>query len=321
MRAAEVNASVSALHGAGAAGLRMGALVETTKPRITRLVTITSLLGYGLGALTLRPQGLESWVPGLVAAVAGAGLASAGANTLNQWMERSRDARMARTRSRPLPSGRLEPSAAAMLGVELCVLGVGLAWALAGLAPAMLILATVLSYLLLYTPSKPGLWSSTWIGAVPGALPPVIGWACVDGSWASLGHLGPWALFTMMFVWQIPHFLAIAWMYREDYAAGGYKVLPVADPSGRWTWAMMVLWAGLLLPVTVLPPLVIEAMTGWVAVPVGVLAGVWFLGKAVAACRRRTRADARRVLIASVVYLPVLMAAWVADAALGLVLR
>lgn len=308
-----------AMPGSAAPGLSASALYETTKPRITRLVTITSAMGFGLGALTIRPAGMEL-VAGLIAAIVATGLAAAGANTLNQWMERARDARMPRTMTRPLPTGRVSATAVLVLGIELCLLGVVMAWALVGLAPAALIAATVLSYLFLYTPSKPGLWSSTWIGAVPGALPPVIGWACVDGSWASLGEVGPWALFTIMFVWQIPHFLAIAWMYKDDYAAGGYRVLPVADPTGRWTWAMMVLWAALLIPVTVLPPLVMPAMLGWVAVPVGVVAGAMFLRLTIKVTRTRTRADARKVLIGSVIYLPVLLAAWVADAALGLVL-
>lgn len=302
-----------------APGLAVSALYETTKPRITRLVTITSALGFGLGALVYRPATVDL-ISGLIAAIVATGLAAAGANTLNQWMERSRDARMPRTMTRPLPTGRASARAVMVLGIELCVLGVVMAWALVGLAPAALIAATILSYLFLYTPSKPGLWSSTWIGAVPGALPPVIGWACVDGSWASLTHIGPWALFTTMFVWQIPHFLAIAWMYKDDYAAGGYRVLPVVDSSGRWTWAMMVLWAALLLPVTVLPPLVMAEMSGWIAVPVGLLAGAAFLRLTITVARTRTRADARKVLIGSVIYLPVLLAAWVADAGLGLVL-
>ena len=300
-------------------GLDVAALNETTKPRITRLVTITSALGFGVAALTFRPDALQL-VTGLVAAIFGAGLAAAGANALNQVMEIDRDARMPRTMSRPLPSGRVTPLAVTVMGIELCVLGVVLAWVLAGMAPAILIAATVLSYLFLYTPSKPGFWSSTWIGAVPGALPPVIGWACVDGSWSSLAHVGPWALFTIMFVWQIPHFLAIAWMYKDDYAAGGYRVLPVVDKSGRWTWAMMVLWAALLLPVTVMPVLVMDVTPGFIAVPVALIAGALFLRLTLKVTRTRTRADARKVLIGSVIYLPILMAAWVADAALGLVL-
>ncbi|MEQ8845021.1 MAG: heme o synthase [Phycisphaerales bacterium] len=310
------NSAAAAVEATTSKGLDVAALYETTKPRITRLVTITSALGFGLGALALRPTLLEA-VGGLIAAILGAGLAAAGANALNQVMEINRDARMPRTMSRPLPSGRVSPLAVTVLGIELCLLGVVLAWALAGLAPAVLIAATVLSYLFLYTPSKPGLWSSTWIGAVPGALPPVIGWACVDGSWASLTHVGPWALFTIMFVWQIPHFLAIAWMYKDDYAAGGYRVLPVIDTSGRWTWAMMVLWAGLLIPVTVLPPLVMDVTPGYIAVPIALVGGLLFLRLTLKVTRTRTHADARKVLIGSVIYLPVLLAAWVADAAIG----
>lgn len=300
-------------------GISFAALYETTKPRITRLVTITSALGFGLAALSARPATMDL-IAGLIAAIVGTGLAAAGANTLNQWMERSRDARMPRTKSRPLPTGRATPGSVLLVGVELCLLGIVLAWALVGVVPAVLIAATVLSYLFVYTPSKPGLWSSTWIGAVPGALPPVIGWACVDGTWASLGQVGPWALFTIMFVWQIPHFLAIAWMYKDDYEAGGYRVLPVADPTGRWTWAMMVLWAAILLPVTVLPPLVMEVTPGFVAVPVAVIAGLLFLRLTIRVTRSRTRADARKVLIGSVIYLPILLAALVADAGIGVAL-
>lgn len=316
MTSLDQHAASIAVSPAASRGPSMAALYETTKPRITRLVTITSALGFGLGALAYRPATFEL-VTGFIAAIFGAGLAAAGANTLNQWMERSRDARMPRTSSRPLPTQRATPNSVLFFGVELCALGVILAWGLAGLPAAALIAGTVLSYLFLYTPSKPGLWSSTWIGAVPGALPPVIGWACAAGTWASLAEFGPWALFTIMFVWQIPHFLSIAWMYKDDYAAGGYRVLPVVDASGRWTWAMMVLWAAILLPVTVLPPLVMDVTPGFIAVPVGVIAGTWFLVLTIRVTRSRTRADARRVLIGSVIYLPVLLAAWVVDAGLG----
>ncbi len=302
-----------------ARGISFAALYETTKPRITRLVTITSAMGFGLAALSYRPA-MVDLVAGFIAAILGSGLAAAGANTLNQWMERSRDARMPRTMTRPLPTGRVTPIAVLMLGVELCLLGVALAWALVGIVPAAIIAATVLSYLLLYTPSKPGLWSSTWIGAVPGALPPVIGWGCVTGTWSSLAEVGPWALFTIMFVWQIPHFLAIAWMYKDDYAAGGYRVLPVVDRTGRWTWSMMVLWAAILLPVTVLPPLVMDVTPGFVAVPVAVVAGAWFLWSTIRVTRSRTRADARKVLIGSVIYLPIVLMALVVDAGIGALL-
>lgn len=312
----ETAAASAAMAAPQAQGISFAALYETTKPRITRLVTITSAMGFGLAALAYRPAAVDL-VAGFIAAILGSGLAAAGANTLNQWMERSRDARMPRTITRPLPTGRVTPTAVLMLGIELCLLGIVLAWALAGPVPALLIAATVLSYLFLYTPSKPGLWSSTWIGAVPGALPPVIGWACVEGSWASMAEIGPWALFTIMFVWQIPHFLAIAWMYKDDYAAGGYRVLPVVDTTGRWTWAMMVLWAAILLPVTVLPPLVMDVTPGFVAVPVAVVAGAWFLWLTIKVARSRTRADARRVLIGSVIYLPIVLMALVVDAGIG----
>lgn len=295
------------------------ALYETTKPGITRLVTITSALGFGLAALQHRPEGL-ALLGGLVAATLATGLAAAGANTLNQWMERARDARMPRTAGRPLPSGRVTPGAVLACGLSLCVAGVSLAAALVGVVPAALIAATVLSYLLVYTPSKPATWTSTWIGAFPGALPPVIGWSCAAPGWVALADPAPWVLFAIMYVWQIPHFLAIAWMYREDYAAGGYRVLPVLDRTGALTSGMMLAWAAVFLPVSIAPALVVASVPGWIALPVAAVSGVAFLVLVARVARTRAIADARRAFFASIMHLPLLLVALVLDAAAGAVM-
>ncbi|MEO1007218.1 MAG: heme o synthase [Planctomycetota bacterium] len=296
-----------------------GALYEATKPGITRLVTITSALGFGLAALAL-PMDARRLVLGALAATVGTGLAAAGANALNQWMEHVRDARMPRTARRPLPSGRATPPQVAAMGCVLSVLGVGCAAVACGVVPAALIAFTILSYLLLYTPSKPMTWTSTWIGAVPGAMPPVIGWACADPHWSGLANPVPWTLFAIMFVWQIPHFLAIAWMYRADYAAGGYRVLPVLDPSGRFTSAAMLAFAGLLIPVSVSPAFFSAEMVGWVSVPVALGTSAVFAAMAIGLARTRTTASARRLFFASIIHLPVLLAAVVLDAGVAALL-
>src|SRR5690606_33660282 len=196
-------------------------MVETTKPRITRLVVITAGVGFALGALG------QSWTPGglvlaAAACILGTGLSAAGANALNQWWERDRDARMQRTARRPIPSGRLSPQAVLWAAVAMSVVGPLTLLLNVGAPAAALALATILIYVLLYTPSKPLTPLSTIIGAVPGALPPVIGWAAARPEWAALAAPGAWSLFLIMFVWQVPHFIAIAWMHREDYARGGY---------------------------------------------------------------------------------------------------
>jgi len=293
----------------GSAGV-IGSLVEASKPRITRLVTITAGVGFAMAALAQAgPWNMTSLILGAAGCLAGTALSAAGANALNQWMERDRDARMPRTSSRPLPQGRVQPAAVLVTGIGAAVAGVGLLWLMCGIVPALVSLATVLIYLLLYTPLKPVTPLATLVGAVPGALPPLIGWtaASAAGGYASLGELGGWVLFAIMFVWQIPHFLAIAWMYKDDYAAGGYKVLPVVDPEGRRTARSILNWSVLLVPVAVAPALL---MNGAAAVVYGVIAaamGVAYVRIAAKLARTHERSDARRTFIASIIHLPVLM--------------
>jgi protoheme IX farnesyltransferase len=295
---------------------RLSAILETTKPRITRLVTITSAVGFAMAAVYRSDWTIPNFVLTCLGTLIGTALSAAGANALNQWMERDRDARMKRTGSRPLPSGRISPATVFGCGLALSITGVACLWALSGVVPALVSLATILLYLLLYTPSKVITPTSTLIGAVPGALPPLIGWTAAAGTqpWSGLLDPSGWSLFLVMFVWQVPHFLAIAWMYREDYAAGGYRVLPVVDPSGRQTSAMILFWTLCLIPVSAAPALFMPDRLGLVYISFAVVSGLAFLYMAARAAWTRTRTDARRAFIASVIHLPVLLSVMVAQA-------
>jgi protoheme IX farnesyltransferase len=306
-----------------AAARACGALIETTKPRITRLVTVTSGVGFALAALTQR------WEPGQLllgigGALVGTSLSAAGANALNQWLERERDARMPRTAHRPLPEGRLKAPAVLGLGLALCAAGVAVLLAACGPTPAAVSLATILLYVLLYTPLKPVTPWATIVGAVPGALPPVIGWTASRAAggvgMGSLAEVGPWALFAIMFVWQIPHFLAIAWMYRDDYAAGGYRVLPVVDPSGRRTARSIVLWSIALIPATVAPALLMKPAPATLYAIIAGLLALGYLLLGLRLVRTRERADARKAFIASIVHLPLVLMLLVAFAVMSRVL-
>ena len=274
--------------------------LELTKPRLSFLSVLTALVGY-LAALPMR----NGWT--LAAVVAGTAAAAGGVAALNQWLEADTDARMHRTRSRPIPSGRVATGSAFVVGWGLCLAGLAILYALSSGLAALFALATMVTYLALYTPAKR--WSrwSTEIGAVAGAFPPLIGWASAQNRIAPLG----WVLFALLFFWQIPHFLSIAWTYREDYAAVGFPVLPVRDARGGrvalWVLASTILLVGVsLLPVW----LGSTAAYGVAAVALG----VWFVGKAVGFLRPENRdAAARRVFFTSIFYLPLLLGALVID--------
>lgn len=291
----------------------LAALVETTKPRITRLVTVTSGVGFALAAFGRSWTATELLILA-TGCVAGTALSAAGANSLNQWMERDRDGRMARTRARPLPDGRIAPATVLWTGILLSIAGVLLLALTCGVVAATVSLATILSYVLLYTPLKPVTPLATIVGAVPGALPPLIGWTAASAApeWSSLAQPMGWTLFLIMFVWQIPHFLAIAWLYKEDYAAGGYKVLPVVDSGGR-TSAAILAWSVLLVPVSVAPGMMAGPGPGAAYAFVALLSGIVYLYFASRLAMVRTRRDARITFIASVIHLPILMVALVAD--------
>ncbi|MBY0262335.1 MAG: heme o synthase [Phycisphaerales bacterium] len=294
------------------------ALNELSKPRITRLVTITAGVGFALGAIG-QSWSTSDFLLRALACLIGTALSSAGANALNMWWERARDARMDRTAHRPLPDGRLSPGVALGAGLALSLLGV-LTLLLIGPAPALVSLATIVTYVLVYTPMKPLTRWNTLVGAVPGALPPVIGWAAAaSGNHLSLGLeslLTPaaWALFILMFVWQIPHFMAIAWMYREDYARGGYRMLPLNDPTGRLTFATILVWSIALVPATIAPVMLLEGRLGIISLVAAALSGAAFVGLCFRLYRTHERAHARAVFLASIMHLPLLLMVMVADA-------
>ena len=267
---------------------------ELTKPRITLMVVITALVGFVMAS----PRGVDA--AALLAALIGTGLVASGASTLNMLLERDIDARMHRTQQRPLPAGRLRPVEVLSFGLLVTAAGLaGLAWTCGPLAAAVAAV-TWASYLFLYTPLKPRTSLSTIVGAFPGALPPVIGWAAATGTLEG----GAFVLFAIMFLWQIPHFLAIAWIYREDYARGGLPMLPVLDPAGVVTGRQAVANSVALLVVSLTPAF--ARMAGGVYLAGAVVLGVAFTLAAASAAVRRTVPAARTLFLASVLYLPAL---------------
>jgi protoheme IX farnesyltransferase len=265
--------------------------LELTKPRITLMVVMTALVGYVMGAR--GPVSLAR----LAVALAGTGLVAAGASTLNMLLERRTDALMLRTRNRPVAAGRLRAAEALAFGLGLTVAGLALLRFGTGPLAAAVALVTWATYLFAYTPLKTRTSLSTIVGAFPGALPPVIGWT------AARGQIEPGAvvLFAILFLWQIPHFLAIAWIYREDYARGGLPMLPVLDPAGVVTGRQAVANSLALLLVSVVPT--IAGLAGRVYLAGAVALGVAFTSVAVWSAIRRTAAAARALFLASVVYL------------------
>ncbi|MBI2422333.1 MAG: protoheme IX farnesyltransferase [Candidatus Hydrogenedentes bacterium] len=272
----------------------LSAYVELTKPRILTMVLVTTCLGFTLGG-GLQPYGLFFWT------MLGTGCASGGAGALNHYLEREVDAKMARTQGRPLPSGQISPAYALLLGILLSAAGSGLLWYFANGLAAALALATVLLYACIYTPVKRVSWWNTPIGAIPGAIPPMIGWAAAKGEL----NIGAWVLFFILFLWQHPHFYAIAWMFREDYARGGFKMLPVVQPDGKNTFRQSLAAAIILIPVSLWPTFV--QMSGWLYFTGALLCGFWFLSACVRWRLSGTTEDARKVLRVSVFYLPCIL--------------
>jgi heme o synthase len=279
--------------------IRLLDFLALTKPRIAVLVLFTVAIGALLGAQAAKVP-LDMLL--LFNTLAGTGLVAAGASALNQLLEKDSDALMRRTENRPLPSGRLQPVEVLVFGVMLSALGLAyLAWTMPHRLGVLVAGATLVCYVLLYTPLKRHTTLNTLIGAVPGALPPVIGWTAVTGSL----DVGVIVLFLIVFLWQVPHFLAIAWIYREDYSRAGLMMLPVVDPEGGMTSRQMLAYAAALIPVSLLPALWQQASVFYA---VGaLLLGLGFFGTAVAFARRHGMKEARRVLHASLIYLPVLL--------------
>jgi protoheme IX farnesyltransferase len=262
---------------------------------------MSTAVGYYFGHA--GPWALWSVVHALI----GTGLVASGTAALNQWYERDADREMRRTQDRPLPSGRLKPLNALLFGITLALaggleLGFGVNWLCSALG-----IATLLMYLFFYTPLKQKTWWSTTVGAFPGAMPPLIGYA------AAANKLTPeaWVLSAILFLWQFPHFYAIAWMYREDYSRAGIRMLPVVEPDGESTARQILLFSCLLIPISLLPKWM--GMTGTVYMIGAILLGLLFLYAGVRVSLDRTKVRARKVLLASVVYLPALYALMVFD--------
>lgn len=297
------------------------ALLETTKPGITKLVTITSMVGFVLAWLSQHGDSFASaLIPGLLAG-AGTALSAGGANALNQWWESERDARMRRTRGRPLPADRLAHGTVFKLGFILSLGGTLILLAI-GPVPALIALTCTITYVFIYTPMKPKSAWCTLIGALPGALPPLIGWTAASTStgFGAMLEPGAQALFWMMMVWQIPHFMAIAWMFRDDYERGGMRMLPVIDRTGMGTAFVVCLTAALLVPATLAPVAAMPHVLGPVSFVVALVSGVAFLVMSVRLALSRTQHVARRVFFASIIHLPLLLVVMVGEAFVRVVL-
>jgi protoheme IX farnesyltransferase len=280
---------------------RLADYVALAKPRLNVLVVASSAAGYYLGspdAPALTP---------MLLAVGGTALVAGGAAVLNQVYERDTDALMQRTRLRPLPDHRVKTDDARVFGIVLSVAGTAILAVAANLLAALVAVATLLIYLALYTPLKRRSSISTLVGAVPGALPPLIGWTAGRGAIDA----GGWTLFAIVFLWQIPHFMAIAWMYRDDYRRAGFPMLPVIEPDGLRTGRQAVLYALALVPVSLVPALVgVAGLTYfWCALALGVS----FLALSARFAALRSEGRARALFYGSLVYLPLIWAVMILD--------
>lgn len=274
---------------------------DLIKMRLTTLVLLTTAVGFYLGN-----RGATDWIL-LFHALLGTALVASGAAALNQLIEREHDAKMERTEDRPLPSGRLQPETV-LIGGALAA-GVGLAYLalMVNLLTSILGIITLTSYLFLYTPLKRITSMNTIIGAIPGALPPLMGWTAARDQI----NIEGWSLFAILFFWQLPHFLAIAWMYREDYARAGFAMLPVIDPAGVRTGKQAVSHTLGLLSVSLFP--VVFGLVGWVYCVGAILLGAIFLAAAIRFSLQLTRDRARQLFFASIIYLPLLLGLMVLD--------
>ena len=277
------------------------AYYELTKPRLSLLSVITALVGY-LAALPERNVSV------LIFFLLGTAICAAGAATLNQYIERNTDALMKRTRARPLPAGRVPPANALWLGVALSIIGVAFLTFGANKLAGALGFATILTYIALYTPLKLKTRWSTEIGALPGALPPLIGWAAAE---ESIGPLG-WILFGVLAFWQIPHFMAIAWTFREDYKSAGFPMLTVVDPSGKKAGRWATATAAALLATSVLP--IFLGLCSWLYTTVAAVFGIWILARSIAFATADARDGvARKLFFNSIFYLPAVLFSLVID--------
>jgi protoheme IX farnesyltransferase len=273
---------------------RAGDYVTLAKPRLNMLVVASTLAGYVMGG------GALSDVVRVLMMLGGTALVAGGASAFNQVIERRTDALMRRTRQRPMADGRLGPADALLYASVLALAGLAILTVAVNPLSAWVAFATLVSYAAIYTPLKLRTSFATVIGAIPGALPPVIGWAAATNDLSQ----GAWVLFGILFLWQLPHFLAIAWMYREDYARAGFPMLSVIDPDGRSTARQSVLYAAALLPLSLAPTLI--GMTTTVYFVAALILTLGFLALTLRFAKTRSVPDARRVFFGSIIYLPIL---------------
>ena len=278
---------------------RMFDLAELVKARLTLLVLLTTAAGFYLGA-----QSPFSYAA-LFHAVFGTAAAAAGAAALNQWWERKLDAMMRRTKMRPVPAGRMRAAEALTLGIVLSIFGVGYLAIACNALSATLAAVTILIYIFCYTPLKRASTANTLVGAVPGAIPPMIGWAAARGTIEA----GAWSLFAILLLWQLPHFFAIAWMYRDDYSRAGFRMISSDDLSGERSASQSVFFCILLLVIAGLPTFLGIATPIYLAIELAL--GGFFIVVAMRFLKKRTVTAARLLFITSIVYLPLLLGALV----------
>ncbi len=277
------------------------AYVEMTKPRIAFLLVLTSAAGFYLA--TVGNFDTVLFVNSMVAIT----LLAFGVATLNQWVERDIDPLMERTANRPLPAKKVTPTEALVFGIVQCAVAEAYLFFLVNPLTAVLGLVVIVGYVLVYTPLKTRTSASTAIGAIPGALPPLMGWTAA----ANDITLGAWALFAMQFLWQFPHFFAIAWMYRDQYKKAGILMLPVVEPSGRLTFRQIILFTIMLVPVSVAP--FVFGISGNIFFYGAIVLGIWFLYASVRSAMDKSNERARTLLLVSVMYLPLLFILMVAN--------
>jgi protoheme IX farnesyltransferase len=305
LKALKIEAESGVVAGRPLAGsILLADLVELTKPGITLMVVLTAGLGFLLAESAVH-QRISLLL--LVETLLGTGLISAGGSALNHVLERDTDARMRRTANRPLPAGRLDPDAALLLGVVLGVAGLVYLAVAVNLLTALLGAIALGGYVFVYTPLKRVSSLATIVGAIPGAIPPMMGWSAVTGR---LG-LAAWVLFAILFLWQMPHFLAIAWLCREDYERAGFPMLTVEDAGGRRTARQVVLYGAALVPISLMPSAL--GLLGGVYLALALALGLGYLGAGVAFARRRTMPGARTLMFASILYLPAVLLAMLLD--------
>jgi protoheme IX farnesyltransferase len=280
---------------------KLAAYVELTKPRIAFMLVLTSAAGFYLGA----NKGFDAVL--FVNSMIGILLLAFGVATLNQVWEKDTDALMERTANRPLPTQKISSIEALVFGISLCVVAEIYLAFLANTLTAVLGVIVIIGYVLLYTPLKTRTSASTAVGALPGALPPLMGWTAT----ANEITLGAWILFAILFVWQFPHFLAIAWMYREQYAKAGILMLPVVEPAGKITARQIVIFSILLLPVSLAPFFV--GFAGMIYLIGASVLGLWFLLTSIQTARAKSVEKARKLLLVSVIYIPLIFLLMVFD--------